>query len=584
MFPVPHKPTSARAVRLARLTSVVLLLTAAVFFLLHFLHLDADFPNHSPWRDWSKYTDEGWYGDAAIRHYLSGHWYFPGDFNPAVALPVWPALEWMLFRFTGVSTYAVRGLTVMVFGLTLAAFYALLERYSSAGTRADEPPALAGPLCVALLCLNPFVYVFERMAIVEPLLIALAALAMLVASHLREFPHLSRRSQKRIVTQGHLQSMAFAESGDRDPVTQLRRDRLQSITATLALALLMPAMVLTKTTAVALLPAVFYMVWASAGYRLRPFLRLLLPPLLLGGAIWTVYFFGVVHRGLLEDYRYIFSANAYIGVGLYSIAAIVVSTVADGTWMGQVLYPAAFVLLALALFWRPRVWTNPLLPALLLWVSGYLAFIGYHTNLQPRYYLVIAVPLTAGVALLLDELPRAPGGKGRIIFPVAAGLLALCMLVPDAIEQIGYVRHPSYEFRAAAEGVKRVVLADRGHSHLVLSISGSDLTLMTGLPSINDDFGTLDLDQRVAQYRPGWYAAWNELDDDKADALSGLYQPVRVAAFPALDDPDRNLLILYRLDPKSSGIAHHRAERKPSPPKQLRTKIGQQPTTTQLVH
>jgi len=61
---------------------VALLLIAAAFFALHFGHLRADFPNHSPWMDWAKYTDEGWYGDAAIRHYQLGHWYVPGDFNP----------------------------------------------------------------------------------------------------------------------------------------------------------------------------------------------------------------------------------------------------------------------------------------------------------------------------------------------------------------------------------------------------------------------------------------------------------------------------------------------------------------------
>src|SRR5438067_6350588 len=76
---------------------------AAIFYALHFLHLRADFPNHSPWMDWAKYTDEGWYGDAAVRHYQWGHWNVPGDFNPAAALPVWPLIELVLFRFTGVS-------------------------------------------------------------------------------------------------------------------------------------------------------------------------------------------------------------------------------------------------------------------------------------------------------------------------------------------------------------------------------------------------------------------------------------------------------------------------------------------------
>jgi len=59
-----------------------MLAIAAIFVALHFVHLQADFPNYSEWNDWSKYTDEGWYGDAAIRHYQLGHWYVTGDFNP----------------------------------------------------------------------------------------------------------------------------------------------------------------------------------------------------------------------------------------------------------------------------------------------------------------------------------------------------------------------------------------------------------------------------------------------------------------------------------------------------------------------
>ncbi|MDQ2950599.1 MAG: hypothetical protein M3Y27_32480, partial [Acidobacteriota bacterium] len=86
----------------------------------------------------------------------------------------------------------------------------------------------------------------------------------------------------------------------------------------------------------------------------------------------------------------------------------------------------------------------------------------------------------------------------------------------------------------------------------------------------------------VKAYRPGWYAAWNELDDDKMDALTPLYNVERVAAFPAMDDPDRNLLILYRLDPTDTGTS--RGHKKRRTPKPLVTKLGQQPSTTQLVH
>ncbi len=324
------------------------------------------------------------------------------------------------------------------------------------------------------------------------------------------------------------------------------------------------------------------MVWARSGYGIRRFLRLSIPPAALGIALWLVYFIGFVHPHYLEDYRYLFSANAYTGVELEPFASVVLNAIGDGMWMGHILYPAFFVVLAFALFWRPRLFTQPLFPALLLWIGGYFAFLVYHNNLQPRYYLVIAVPITAVVALGIDNFRQA---RGRVETAVASTLVAavtLAIAIPDALLQIDFVRNPTYQFEAAAHAIKRIVDSDPTHSHLILSISGSDLTLMTGLPSIDDDFGTLDLDQRVAKYHPGWYIAWNELDDDKADAITPLYRPVRVAAFPALDDPDRNLLIVYRLDPKAPTPPVH--PRRRHIPKPLQTKIGQQPATTQLQH
>jgi hypothetical protein len=536
----------------------LLLGVAAVFYMLHFLHLNADFPNNSPWVDWSKYTDEGWYGDAAIRHYLTGHWYWKGDFNPAVALPVWPLIELVVFRFTGVSPAAARGLTVCVFGFTLVILYWLVNRFARSHKN-DASQSIAAPLTMLFLCTSPFLFVFERMAILEPLLIALTALALLVASYLRPIPWPS--------------GQANAESQPK---------RRQTLALMCALGVLLTAMVLTKTTAVFLIPAVGYMVWARADFKLWPFLRLGIPPAIIAVALWLAYFFVFVRPHYLEDYRYLFSANAYTGVGLQPLETILINAVKDGAWMGSIIYPCFFIILILALFWRPLLFHNPLVPSLLLWIGGYFAFLAYHNNLQPRYYLVVAVPITVVVAIGLDEFRRMPGRRATFIASGVVTAMVLAIVVPDAIQQIDYVLHPTYEFEAAANAIKRIVLADPNQSHLILSISGSDITLMTGLPSIDDDFGTLTLDQRVAQYHPGWYVAWNELDDDKMDALSPLYHPQRVAAFPALDDPDRNLLILYRLDPATPTEPHPRHKR--PTPKQLRTNIGQQPSTTQLIH
>jgi len=550
-----HASTRAASFRIASTLRIILFTIAAIFFALHFLHLNADFPNHSPWVDWSKYTDEGWYGDAAIRHYLLGHWYLKGDFNPAVVLPVWPALELLVFRFTGVSPTAARALTLCVFAFTLFVFYRLIDLYTRTSTSGSS---LAAPLAVLLLCVSPFFYVFERMAILEPLLIALTALALLTASHLHP-----------LTFRGGATWISSAAK----------------FLPSIALGLLLPAMILTKTTAIFLIPAIAYMVWARAGYRFHSAIRLAILPSAMAIILWLAYLLLFVRPHYLDDYRYLFSANGYTGIELEPYSTVILNTISDGLWMGHVLYPLFFVVFALALFWKPRLLSNPLVPSLLLWTGGYFAFLAYHNNLQPRYYLVAAAPITVLVALGIDSFRQSSLNESThrvFISNIIATLVVLAIIIPDAFTQLDFVLHPEYTFLAAANAIKRIIVADPTHSSLVLSISGSDLTLMTGLPSIDDDFGTMELVDRVAKYHPGWYVAWNELDDDKMDALTPLYHVQRVAAFPAMDDPDRNLLILYRLDPatRTPEVRTHKL----TTPKPLITKLGQQPSTEQLEH
>ena len=108
----------------------IFLSLALVLCLMRFVHLRADFPNHSPWiMDQAKYTDEGWWANGAVRHFLIGHWEIPGDYNPAVAVPVWPSLLTLVFHFTSVSFVAARAVSVSFFIATVVLVYLLLRRY-----------------------------------------------------------------------------------------------------------------------------------------------------------------------------------------------------------------------------------------------------------------------------------------------------------------------------------------------------------------------------------------------------------------------------------------------------------------------
>lgn len=525
-----------------------LLVLAAAFLLLHLIHLRADFPNHSPWMDWAKYTDEGWYGDAAIRHFQRGGWYVPGDFNPAAALPVWPLVEGAVFRVTGVNVVAARALTVTIFGLILASVYLLVRRWQG---RSSLAPAGA----VLLLAVSPYCYAFSRMAILEPMLILLTLLALLAASFLPD---------TQIVKTSWLDWRRALPS--------------------LALGLLLPLMVLTKTTAIFLFPAIGWMVFARSGYKAKSVLKIGAPIVISGILLWTAYYGLVVRPHFLGDYQYLFSANAYTGITAQNALEVLRDTFEDGMWVGDLLYPLGLIAITAMFFLRPQLLKNPLLTSLLLWILGYLTFIAYHNNLQPRYYLVLAVPFTVVPVVILASFWSRWQERPAIFFTAGAiGVAALLVVaVTDAGQTIRYVRHPEYTFADAADRIRQIVESDRTHNPLVLSISGSDLSLMTGLPSICDDFGTMELEDRVKAYRPGWYVTWNQVDDDKMDALTPIYHLKRVASFPAMDDPERNLMILYRLDPPEANPRHRSRPR--SIPQFLRTGFGQQADPLQLQH
>jgi len=495
----------------------LLLAVSALLFALHFVHLRADFPNHSPWMDWAKYTDEGWYGDAAIRHYLRGTWRLPGDFNPAAALPVWPVLEGLVFRFTGVGIVAARALTVCVFAGVLVCAFLLLRVEAQEGE--SRPLRLMfTAAAVLLLASSPFLYVFTRMAILEPLLVLLTLLSLLAAHAVR-------------VANTPKQRMGMA----------------------VAVGVLVSLMIGTKTTAVFLLPSIAYMLADAAEWRLRRMLRI---AAVTGGTIallWGAYIVGLIIRGYWNDFRYLFAANSTT-IADQPFWDTVRKTLMNGSWMGSLLYPLAIGLVVLAALHK-KAWKDSVFVSLLLWVAGYLFFLAYHANMQPRYYVVVAVPLTLlMVRAALHVTAWHPSAS------LAFASLLVLVVGREAHVTWGYIRHPEYTFQTAANRIESIVESDPMHSHTVLSISGSDLSLMTGVPSICDDFGTMDLEDRIAAYKPGWFVSWNSIEDDKMEALNKFYRLTRVAEFPAMDDPDRNVMIVYRLDAKD-GVTPQRKKK-----------------------
>ena len=544
--------------RLQSLSSVGIALwwtAIGLLFALHLVHLRADFPNNSPWMDYAKYTDEGWYGNAAIRDALFGRWRLPGDFNPAAALPVWPLLLRLAFAFGGVSLVVARGLGLGILAANLAVSYELLRRSASRSV------ALAG---VSFLVASAYLWAFSRLAILEPLLLLFMLLSwLLVGRFAQEQP-----------AQGIVRGAPGAAL--RSPEATASPARLTTARL-LAAGLMLCLAVLTKTTALFLVPSTLFLLWQGSdwlGWRTaRETFWLAV------GALvpWAAYYLLVLRAHLTGDYHYLFAANRWDQPTTAKAWFWAFWYAAHGSlWVDPMLCGLALAVLALGIWARPHLWRQPLVGASLLAAAGYIFFTGWHNNPQPRYYEVVLYPLVFVVCLGADGLWRT--GSGALPGPLSArpipgrgpslghmlGVAAWAVYTTTTVLNIRgswhFARHPEYSLVRAARGVTRYIDRHPNGNRLLLSISGDQISLITHLPAICDDFGTSDLPYRVHQYQPGWYAAWNEIDPGTLEDLRTQDSLEEVARFHALDDEDRDVLILYKLHPLPIGRQHYDAE------------------------
>ncbi len=465
-----------------------LLFCALILCLMRFAYLRADFPNHSPWMiDEAKFTDEGWWASAAVRHFLIGHWQVPGDYNPAAVVPVWPVLLTLVFKVTGVSITVVRAVSVSFSIATVALVYFLVRRY-------DVSPTLAS-LAALLLAASSFAFAFSRLATMDTVIVFEWTLLMWVAS--------------------------FA--------APLR------IWPLLALGIGIPVMVFTKTTSIVLLPAILWLLWKKSP-------RAVLAVIAIAGIVIATYLFVVLRSRYADDFHFFFDINALAGVEIGRSGSFLQQLFRHGMWIDRVLYPAALAVLLLSLLRCRYLWRNPLFSACWIAFLGTAVYIlRRQDDYAPRYFLVMLVPVIITLIIALQELNI----RHRKPASILAATLGVAVVL-DTVQVVGFLAHRQYQFYGAAKSIQAIVDAEPGVHRLLLGTSGDQLALMVGIPSINDGYSNQNLDKKVQIYRPGWYVGWNDLDEDILNSLSA-YRLAEVANFPVFDREDRDRLKLYRM-------------------------------------
>jgi 4-amino-4-deoxy-L-arabinose transferase-like glycosyltransferase len=404
---------------------------------------------------------------------------------------------------------------------------------------------------VTLLVTSPFLYCFSRLAILEPMLIAFTLAALNLAVRL----------------------------------PRLRRP----VWASIVIGLLFTLMMLTKTTAVFLLPALGWAMLLPLWNRRKVAWRCMATAATTFAASFGLWMALVIHRNLFADFKYLFFVNKYDKPPeFYWPVVSFWWSFHGGLWVDYILIPLAFLVIVGAILagaahirrrsagkpadssssegWNAgagKLLLDPVFGASILAIAGYILFMTYQDHPQPRYFAVVAFfsffVVAQGIGALLGQAALSKGIWARRLGWAMVALAALAA-ASNGIQTLNYATHPEYTFVEAAQRLTQYIDAHPNGNRLLLSISGDQITMTTHLPTLCDDFGTPsdsypDLVAKLVHYQPGWFASWNDLDPGLLEDIHTHFSLEQVASFRAFDDPDRNVLVLFKLHPLPKGKA-----------------------------
>jgi hypothetical protein len=398
-------------------------------------------------------------------------------------------------------------------------------------------------LALTLMVTSPFLYCFSRLAILEPLLTTLTLAALNLA-------------------------------------VRLPKMRKQ-LAVSAAIGVLFTLMVLTKTSALFLLPAIGWAIFAAfwgdnSSNSARATLRAWFPRrglecaivasagFLVTFASWMVL---VVALGYYPDYKFLLFINKYVKPAeFYWPLLSFWWSIHASIWIDRMLIPLTGLLIPAAVLaatvlskrtkWGTELMTDPVFGACILAAGGYILFMAYQNHPQPRYFALVAVfcfmIVAMGAAKLAEE-----NGLSRRFGQGAIGLAAIAA-VANGAWTLSYTVHPEYTFVTAARQLTDYIDRHPDRRRLLVSISGDEITLLTHLPTLCDDFSMRtrefpDLATKLLAYQPGWWATWNVIDPGTLEDIHTHYSLEQVASFDAFDDPDRNVLVLFKLHPLPKG-------------------------------
>jgi 4-amino-4-deoxy-L-arabinose transferase-like glycosyltransferase len=447
-----------RASNTTRLAVGVLLCFIAVAVGAHFILLDADFPKGLTWSR-VLYTDEGWYSGGAIARATTGRWYVEGDLNVIVGMPVLHLVEGAVFRIAGMSLVSARATIACFFVALLPLAYLLVSRHTN---------VLGGLAAIAVLSGSFIVFAYSRLATADLPAACLVLLSLVLAAH----------------------------SGRR---ASLARSALSGLVFSVA--------VLTKATAVAALPALIYATWISGESRRQ---RVAASATVVAVAVGVVAaHYGAARLLFAPDLGCLAVFHQPQRFELNPLYALrnLWPTVRLWAVVDSILCPVVVVLVPVFFVVSRQFRQNKAAAISLVWLAGHILMISASTYQPPRYLAAAVIPATALLGVMAGVLTRRRDRLTPLLIVLAVGLLVFT----DAGRMVRYLRSPSHTFLHMARDVASRMSSRPGEPPYLLGNFANSISLATGVRSINDRYGTRDLEWKLAEYEPSYYVTlWPE--------------------------------------------------------------------------
>jgi 4-amino-4-deoxy-L-arabinose transferase-like glycosyltransferase len=469
------------------------------FALLHFIHIEADFPQGANWSG-DLYTDEGIYTSAALAYSATGDWYRPGDWNAAVTLPVGHLVHALVFAIFGASLFSARLTILLCFVQILYLFYLVTKRY------ANEAAAF---VVVALLVTNFYLFAYSRFAILDMIMCYFIMLALSIALLARKVNY-----------------------------------------GTLALAGLCLALAtLTKYSAIIGLAPLAYIVWARAETNsLSNRLFRVAVPVALCGVIVLLYltWASAYYPDDFTAYRNTLAARPETNIR--ALLFNLFRTLRVASTNDLLLAICVFFLIPISLITIPSYRNSLLVRGLCLWAFAYYLLLCTTTYIPPRYFIMFTIPLLALVGLaLMHAYQHNQWPMQRLLAPAIIAILIGVNLYRIA----SYLSHPEYTFVNMAREVTAITTQESStKTPLILGNFSAGLSLITGIPYVNSEFGTIPLADRLKYYPATHYVALGNEEETKSQ-LEEWYTLKQIKSWDVFHNYLRGQQVyLYELIPK----------------------------------